>query len=291
MASNFFNFDLDPANPTAYEYTAAEWREIQMDIVSNGIILNAGIDIATDTSLKVTSITGGVNIADGKIAIQGAFATFTNTVAENVLIDTDGTYKIIMEFNSVLGKIYSKTITNATALTRTATVWQLQLATVVKSGTTYTVTDTRADANVCGYANRITNIASTIYPVGSIYISINNVNPTTYFGGTWIAFGAGQTLVGVDTAQTEFNTVEKSGGAKTHTLTTSEIPAHEHAISTGAGQAISTGTGTTTGIMGLSANTGNTTYATAKANNNSGGGLAHNNLQPYITVYFWKRTA
>lgn len=67
-------------------------------------------------------------------------------------------------------------------------------------------------------------------PIGSIYISVINQNPSNYFGGTWEQFANGRTLVGVDTSQTEFNSVEKTGGSQ-----------------------------------------------------------PHNNLQPYITVYMWKR--
>jgi hypothetical protein len=129
------------------------------------------------------------------------------------------------------------------------------------------------------------SIVELIYPVGSIYISTVNTNPSILFSiGTWVAFGSGRTLVGVDTGQTEFDTVEETGGAKTHTLTVTEMPSHQH------GQVVThDGTG---GVRrdynsdgGASAyDQGVNTYAT-------GGGGAHNNLQPYITVYFWKRTA
>ena len=72
-------------------------------------------------------------------------------------------------------------------------------------------------------------IIDLVYPIGSIYIATSSTNPGTLFGhGTWAAFGTGRTLVGVDTAQTEFSTIEKTGGTKTHTLTTSQMPAHTH---------------------------------------------------------------
>jgi len=57
------------------------------------------------------------------------------------------------------------------------------------------------------------------YPIGSIYLSVNNTNPSSLFGGVWEAWGAGRCLVGVDTTQVEFNAVEKTGGEKEHTLT------------------------------------------------------------------------
>ena len=127
------------------------------------------------------------------------------------------------------------------------------------------------------------DIGNALYPVGSIYMSVNNTNPSTFFGGTWVSWGAGRVPVGIDTNDTDFATVEKTGGEKTHTLTVSEMPSHKHTV-----EAIGSGTtqqeltafnvGTTSGIDG---------YA---GTDFTGGGQAHNNLQPYITCYMWKRT-
>ena len=139
-------------------------------------------------------------------------------------------------------------------------------------------TESTEDVYSTSYIN--TTLFDLIYPVGSIYMSVNNVNPGTLFGGTWAAWGTGRTPVGVDTSQTEFNTVEKTGGEKTHTLTVNEMPAHNH----GVGLQVNTAAGNQR--WGLSDNL-STTTPTA----NKGGGGAHNNLQPYITCYMWKRTA
>lgn len=87
------------------------------------------------------------------------------------------------------------------------------------------------------------SILNMVYPVGSIYMSVNSTNPSSLFGGTWVAWGTGRVPVGIDTSQTEFNTVEKTGGAKsyssshTHTtasvaLTVAQLPAHNHSAST-----------------------------------------------------------
>lgn len=57
-------------------------------------------------------------------------------------------------------------------------------------------------------------ILDIIYQVGSIYMSVNSTNPTNLFGGTWVAWGAGRVPVGIDTSQTEFASVEKTGGEK-----------------------------------------------------------------------------
>ena len=153
------------------------------------------------------------------------------------------------------------------------------------------------------------------HPVGSIEVNVSGDNPGTYLGGTWESFGTGKTLVGIDASQTEFNTIEKTGGEKTHTLTTNEIPAHTHGSKSlvgtwanwgeGSGMVSSSANGyKVTGIVsavgdnnqyGWGTNTGRDQDNTSlkidatHEHNSVGGSQAHNNLQPYITVYFWKR--
>lgn len=127
------------------------------------------------------------------------------------------------------------------------------------------------------------DIGNALYPVGSIYMSVNNTNPSTFFGGTWVSWGAGRVPVGVDTNDTDFATVEKTGGEKTHTLTVSEMPSHKHTV-----EAI--GTGTTQQEL-TAFNAGHKTGVDGYAGTDfTGGGQAHNNLQPFITCYMWKRT-
>lgn len=135
-----------------------------------------------------------------------------------------------------------------------------------------------------------------IYPVGSIYMSVTDSTKESVearFGGTWVRFGEGRTLVGVKTSETEFNTVEKQGGEKTHALSTNEIPRHNHGI--GLNQ---TGSAHFNGFWHLKLTTGTGIKNTnadetigETATNFIGGGQSHNNLQPYITVYMYKRTA
>ena len=67
-----------------------------------------------------------------------------------------------------------------------------------------------------------------VYPVVSIYMSVNNTNPGTLFGGTWVTWGAGRVPVSVNTSDGDFSTVEKTGGEKTHTLSINEMPSHKH---------------------------------------------------------------
>ena len=73
--------------------------------------------------------------------------------------------------------------------------------------------------------------SSQAFPVGSVFISVVSTNPGTLLGyGTWVAFGAGRMLVGIGAGQTEFDTVEEVGGAKTVTLDATMIPAHTHGV-------------------------------------------------------------
>lgn len=163
----------------------------------------------------------------------------------------------------------------------------------------------------------IQQFAKTMYPVGSIYMSVSSTNPSTYFGGTWVAWGSGRVPVGINTSDSNFNTVEKTGGASTVTLTASQMPSHTHTF---------TGSSTTTNSAGghthnigrdTDGGSGSSRYTVHKAgasgaqgtsptssagahthtltpkgkNGNTGGGGSHNNLQPYIVCYMWKRTA
>ena len=123
------------------------------------------------------------------------------------------------------------------------------------------------------------------HPVYSIYISVSSTNPASLFGGTWVSFGAGRVLVGINSSDSDFNQSQETGGAKTHTLTTNEMPSHVHGY-TGVN-----GTGNPDGA-GDSTYVGNSvSYPRKSELDYEGGGAAHNNLQPYIVVYMWKRTA
>lgn len=128
------------------------------------------------------------------------------------------------------------------------------------------------------------------FPVGSIYITTNSTNPGTWLGGTWAAFGAGRVPVGFDSGQTEFDTDEETGGEKTHTLTTDEMPTHTHSPSNGT--LYRGGNSATSGRVSNADSAGTGVVTNGSWNvGDAGGGQAHNNLQPYIVVRMWKRTA
>ena len=164
-------------------------------------------------------------------------------------------------------------------------------------------------------------ILDKIYPVGSIYMSTSSTNPSTYFGGTWSAWGSGRVPVGVSSGDSDFGSAEKTGGSKTHTLSANEMPSHKHTVDGGSCDISSSGehyhygffrndisssgsaevlctTGNSnkdgTANSAITTTSGKHTHTVPNHSHNvsnTGGGQAHNNLQPYITCYMWKRTA
>lgn len=124
------------------------------------------------------------------------------------------------------------------------------------------------------------------YPIGTIYESTKPDNPSTFMGGTWARFGNGQVLVGVNESDTDFNVGNKTGGEKAHVLTVNEMPSHDHNFA-GGNYAVGDGYG----YAGAKVNNTGGSYQLLPKTDPTGGDQAHNNLQPYVTVYRWQRTA
>lgn len=162
------------------------------------------------------------------------------------------------------------------------------------------------------------------YRVGDVIISTNSENPSQWYGGTWELFAPGRTLVCIDTSQTEFNSIKKMGGSKymqqhNHGGSVSSSGNHSHSGSASGGDHRHTlpyvgyqfssiaGTGNTLAKVETNnpshldfPGTGNHNH-TLSINSagshshsitidNSGSGNAQN-LQPFIVVYMWIRTA
>lgn len=239
----------------------------------------------TAGSAKVYQISGGFSIDavyDVRVAATDSYGT---THAAAVL----GTEFVLLDFHEsgnfmAIGKVSSGT----------------KLLEIGAAGKTL--------ADIMLGANTLLDV---LHPVGSIYISTAATNPGTLMGGTWSAFGAGKTLVGLNAADTAFDTAEETGGAKTVTLDATMIPAHTHGSKTLVGtigniaqQSAATAL-TASGIVALSQEGTGYGYGTGTTNSGDdkatitathehdsiGGGLSHTNLPPYIVTYMWKRTA
>lgn len=135
----------------------------------------------------------------------------------------------------------------------------------------------------------LAEIMKAMYPVGSVYTNADDgTNPASLLGfGTWTAFAAGRVPVGIDPTQTEFDAAGKTGGTKTHTLTTNEMPSHRHQVANG--RTVKSGSGMANMLYNNGVDEFGASYP--RYSDGVGGGQAHNNLQPYVTVYMWRRTA
>jgi len=229
------------------------------------------------------------------------------------------------EFEAIQTAVNSKADKNNAALTGTPTaptasaaVNTTQIATTAfvqsqKASPAFTGTPT---APTAASGTDTTQIATTefvqaalaaVYPVGSIYTNAtSSTNPNTLLGfGTWEVFGAGKVPVGIDSADTDFDTLGETGGVKEVTLTQAQsaIHGHEHFIAngdfTGSSSAALNSTNyasafrTGGGDVEYFANGTNTVASIGRTSAVTGADAssAHTNLQPYIVVYMWKRTA
>lgn len=145
-----------------------------------------------------------------------------------------------------------------------------------------------------------------IYPVGSIYTSENSISPADLFGGTWEAVPAGRVLLAQGTSEwgVEYQ-AGSTGGEHEHQLSVGELPSHIHdaTASTTGDHKHSYGGGTHSsyndgGGVYKTVHSGTGVYTDPSGNHShtitiaeTGSNIAHNNLQPYLAVYMWKRTA
>lgn len=198
----------------------------------------------------------------------------------------------------------------------------LEIYTSNQAGTLYITEPSNTISAIAGTSTQMNAIANIIYPVGSIYMSVNATSPETLFGGVWeqlkdrFLLGSGDTY-----------SAGTTGGEATHTLTTNEMPSHTHiqnshnhsqnahshygkyddnsyvmSETTGASSkrvtAVSSGSVYVDTAGSAAFHHYNSTGSTTATNNsqtatnqNTGGGQAHNNMPPYMSVYMWKRTA
>ena len=197
------------------------------------------------------------------------------------------------EFTAVKTAVNSKADLNGSATETFSAV-------TAASGTSTTQVATTA------FVDTATSAAA--YPVGAIFTTVtayaDSAAVVTAIGGTtWVAFAAGKMLIGLDSSDTDFDTAEETGGAKTHTLTASEIPDHNHVYKYVNGQGSGSGVNFAGSSTALSFNykktdtdsiTNTTNHSRDETSITSGtypGGGSHSIMNPYIAVYMWKRTA
>lgn len=122
-------------------------------------------------------------------------------------------------------------------------------------------------------------ILNIIYPIGSVYISVNTTNPSTLFGGGWTRI-TGRFLLAADDSTYKNGS---TGGEATHKLTIDEMPSHNHSWGWAYAAASVNATWNSAGVNKIASAT--------DIIGNTGGDKAHNNMPPYLVVYMWKRTS
>ena len=162
----------------------------------------------------------------------------------------------------------------------------------VAKGDTWTIGTNVTATNVGSEIGSLkSDLANKLYPVGSIYMSVNATNPAELFGGTWEQIKDRFLLAAGDT-----HAAGSTGGEEQHKLTISELPPHSHAVAplgakggTNGNLVINDKYGAMSGADTLNLSGGNAFYA--RNTSIVGEGQAHNNMPPYLTIYMWKRTA
>ncbi len=248
---------LKQSAETLIEQIKAEGSQTIQGVTENFNTAMTGFNQEIDAAVKKAEDAAGTA---EEIAEQAAIDTIdTQKNHPNGIAGLDGSGKLIqMPTAADVGAVPTSRTINGKALTSNITI-------------------TAADIGTSA-------IFLASHPVGSLFETTVSTNPGTLYGGTWAAWGGGRTPVGVNTADTSFNTVEKTGGAKTHTLTVQEIPNHAHDLN-----AVNEGVDNPNGGYHPGW-TFNKQYTAQVMSASIGGGQAHNNLQPYITCYMWKRT-
>ena len=160
----------------------------------------------------------------------------------------------------------------------------------ILTGTTSSTTESEV-----AIKSEIPDLLSKVYPVGSIYMSVNNTSPASFLGGTWAAL-QDRFLIGAGNSYS----VNGTGGATTVTLQTANMPSHAHNIIglSGSGNVgiskcygLSSSNVTSKGMIVTSYSDSTTTGNPRSLIQSNGSGTAHENMPPYLAVYMWKRTA
>lgn len=237
------------------------------EYVDNGLDVKASKDIAT------TSANGLMSSTD-KAKLNGIAEGANRTTVDTALSTTST--------NPVQNKVVKTALDGKASSSHTHDEYlshPIQLQENTDYGTTLPSNPT--NGRLFFQETSVTSLIDLVYPVGAVYISMNQTSPQTLFGGTWKQI-QGRFLIGAGTAYPAGST----GGEATHTLTASEIPDHTHTFKY-TGQSVTTGVNSIRLYQAAS----NQYNAYSGGQSSNCGGQAHNNLPPYMAVYMWTRTA
>ena len=238
---------------------------------------NSRIRLACDSSGAAKITTDGLY---SYARLKVASPTGNDDATTKNYVDTGLSGKLDKSGGTLTGNLTGKYITGTWLQTTEATDLGRtpgKIAVLDESGWVYYRTPLELLADLG--TETVDEILGLVYPVGSIYMSINNVSPATLFGGKWVQI-KGRFLLGAS----DVYKANTTGGEATHALTTDEMPNHQHSIwfpNSGGEQSAEIGY--------PEAGSRNTYYAEASKTAGAGGGAAHNNMPPYLVVYMWRR--
>jgi len=263
--TDVFNVYAPPVEKTYILYNASAYTATIYNSTVQGNTTAAGAGVAIPAGKTLTVWSDGTNF-------QLQNTHFIGTVVGNVTGDVTG---------NVTGQLDGSITTTTTGVTQAPGNNTTRLATTAF----------------------VTAALQAVYPVGSIYINAGvSTNPATLLGfGTWAAFGAGRVMVGLNGADPLFDALEETGGSKdavvvSHTHTANNAGSHSHTtdIERFLNYTPDNFTGNNAYVQGLgnaqalpSSTAGDHTHTI----NSTGSSGTNANLQPYITVAMWKRTA
>ena len=266
-----------------------QWQ--MSDIISMIDFNNAFLDIDSKAVPNTRKVNGKALTGDISLSPSDVGAVPTTRTVNNKALSTD-----ISLTASDVGAVPTSRTVNGKPLSGDVTLTYSDVGAV--SDTT-TINGQRLEGNV------VIDVESSFlaaYPVGALFFTTVSTNPGTLYGGTWAAWGGGRVPVGVNTADSDFNTVEKTGGKKTErhefkvgykgyfgaTVGDDENMVQAYRYSTS-----SYGTYAYEGSPQAKANAGlqaaSNTISVAQASS-TGDTSATSIVQPYITCYIWKRT-
>ena len=307
-------------------------KDINVTLANTGVAAGTYNNVKVDAKGRVVSASNIKTSVVSEITGNGKQTEFniTHSLGKNVIVQVflNGQQIGSDTADELVGVDIYTTAEKVKLVFATAPSTSQKFKVVISSGGNgvESLTPTAADDNKVAIADstaapgwKFASILDLVYPVGSIYMSVDPRNPHEFIGGTWVEWGKGKVPVGVDKDDNDFNAAGKEGGKKTHTLSVSEMPWHNHegTYSTVAMKTINTRPtggnlerlGVNTYTVKYDINEQTQEYRVSPAGGQpldvengtvinsqygvcpNGSGAAHNNLQPYITCYMWKRTA
>lgn len=318
--NELLNIQVDSGTTTSYDgslarnFNLASAGHTHGNITNDGKLSTASKAVITDSNKKIT--TGTVPVGSGgtgqttRVNAMNALFTLGNNAITSTTNDTSAKWGALgpgYSFYSTAGQLNDQPQQYGFVLNipsdKSAEVFQIWHN--QPSGNMYHRGGNNSNWSgtwrcLLDSSNYKAYLLDSIYPVGSIYMSVNSTSPASFLGGTWVQLkdrfllGAGDTYSNGAT-----------GGAATHTLTTSQMPSHKHLerLCTGTEQGSATirdynhpAARSSTSTAGAYIKSDYIKYDSSSHpiqsvfTNSQGGGAAHNNMPPYLVVYMWQRT-